>query len=342
MNNDQKNLEALCDSEEFRHFLEQQLKFIDEILSRLGRRVSERPMMASMYFVEHCIVDSDKRPPPDYLEQEWFGRILEITTGWYRDRFGAGLLEIPDSFTGAVVSLFGTAFQVRIPNFPTLPGEKSGTVVVFFAQEVLGHEEPLDWVVPRPKLSGLSHEVAEEVLRHVRTVCNLTRKIDWGLTFALLATGQLRDQAQSILGHFEKGAADICGGRHGAAMWEFHLAVEISLKLFLGQRGVSPIPHTHELPVLVQLASSNGLPPTDPIILTELPTHTDAIKYRYSEIEEPPLHKAIEIYQAALRLVGHVADNLDHDKVLSPRKCVYLQALPWHPSRKSDSTPQIK
>jgi hypothetical protein len=338
-NSGAKDLETYCNSAEFQRFLERQLEFIDENLSKSEQAVHARPILASMLFVENCIIGPDDKPPPGYLEHAWFGRICELTTRWYRKRFGRELLESPKAITAAVVSFFGTVFPVSVPSFPTVPGEETGTSVVFFAKEVLSHEEPLDWIVPRPDLSGLSNEVAEDVRNRVRTICNLTRKIEWGLSFALLGPGQLSDQCASIQGHFEKGVADICAGRRGAAIWDFHLAVEISLKLFLAQRGVSPIPHTHDLADLMQRASENGLPSTCHIKVNVVPSHTDAIKHRYSAIPQPPLHKTIEIYETALQLVGHVADALDHHDI-ALREVVYLKALPWHPSRKQTSKSQ--
>jgi HEPN domain-containing protein len=211
---------------------------------------------------------------------------------------------------------------------------------VYFAKEVLGHEDPFDWIVPRPDLTGLGDAVAADVRQRVRTISNLTRRMNWGLSFASLAPGHLRDQCASIQGHVEKGVADICAGRYGAAVWEFHLAVEISLKLFLAQCGVSPIPHTHDLPGLIQHALDHDLPSIGHIAVNVLPSHNDAIRHRYSEISEPSLHTTMEIYETALRLVGHVGHSLEHHE-LSLREAVYLKALPWHPSRKQVSNPQI-
>jgi HEPN domain-containing protein len=336
MNSEPPDFETYSRSEEFRRFLERQLEFVDKILSKSEEAIHARPMLASMSFVEECIVGPDDKPPPDYLEQEWFGRILAISTRWYSKRYGKDLLKSPDHFTPAVVSVFGTPFRVSVPSLPTAPGKESGTAVVYFAREVLNHEEPLDWVVPRLDLAGHSDQVASEVRQHVRTICNLTRKMEWGLMFAVLERGKPSDQCQSVLGHFEKGVADICAGRHGSAVWEFHLAAEKVLKVFLAQRRISPIPRTHDLADLIQRALENGLPPTKDFKVQLMPNDAEAIQHRYSELPEPSLPRIMEIYETALQLVGHVAGALDHHDI-GQRDVVYLRALPWHPSRKKDS-----
>ncbi|HET6323847.1 MAG TPA: HEPN domain-containing protein [Planctomycetaceae bacterium] len=335
MNEETSSIELYCKSQEFEEFLHEQLEIIDPMLCRSEEPIHGRPMTAAMFFVENCFVSSDGSPLPEYLEEEWFGHILLITTRWYRARFGDELLAFPPKSTLALILLSGTALQVRIPSVPKKPGKKSGILQLFFARDVLDHENPLDWVIPCPDLEGMRLEVANEFRAHLQKICSLTRRIDWGLTWAGFKTDEHSQLCRSVQGHLEKAITDICAGRRGTGIWEIHLAIEKALKVYLLQRTMSDAPHTHDIIQLLELAQASGLGEVDPNALSQLPCADDAIKHRYSEVREPSLHRMVEIYESAIGVVATVADCLEHHPFVLKHESLYIRALPWHPSRKN-------
>jgi hypothetical protein len=134
--------------------------------------------------------------------------------------------------------------------------------------------------------------------------------------------------SMSIWGHFEKGVSDILADKpelSAVACWEFHLAIEKSLKVLIysktGQRKFG-----HCLDDLVVLLKDNGCE-LDSSELMRLPSDKDAIKLRYAEIMRQPT-EAFNYYLIALKFVADVCTKLDHEYGFK-NSSFTLKMAPW-------------
>ena len=243
------------------------------------------------------------------------------------------MLQTPESTINAVVLLFGTPFPLNIPMLPSVPGKEPWIKQLHFARDVLDHENPVEWIVPRPDVCAISDEKRIHVLTQVTEICNLNRRAYWELAFLTAKTDQIQKLHASIDGHLESGASGICNKHFGNAIWDLHLALEKVLKIFLAQHGCSDFPHTLNNFKLIELSCKRGLTPLDGIRFDLMPSSEDAIKHRYGEIEAPSLTEIFEVYKVTLAAIGHVATELDHHE-FGRRDHVYIRALPWAPIRK--------
>lgn len=119
-----------------------------------------------------------------------------------------------------------------------------------------------------------------------------------------------------VIRHFEKGATDILSlstANAAVAIWELHLAVEKSFKIFLYQHNANI--KTHDLTVLSERAAKYGLTVTR-AVLDKLPPWKTSANLRYVE-EEVYIDYAVEIYDAALQLVDEIAAKLRRKIVIN-------------------------
>jgi hypothetical protein len=70
-------------------------------------------------------------------------------------------------------------------------------------------------------------------------------------------------------------------------------------------------------------------------LISSLPTASDAINYRYGELLPPPVELFIEWYMSSLEIIDVCANELPRG-FFGEHATITVQALPWHPSRRSD------
>ncbi|MGD9861410.1 MAG: HEPN domain-containing protein, partial [Marinobacterium sp.] len=136
------------------------------------------------------------------------------------------------------------------------------------------------------------------------------------------------DMAQGIWSHFEKGISDILSfknERASVACWEFHLAIEKSIKVLIYSKSGSG-KHGHNLDDLIKHLSKfeSGI---DSSGLAGLPSDKDAIKLRYAEMIKTPID-AFEYYLIAIRFVGDIVSRLEH-KIGIKNASFTLKMAPW-------------
>ncbi len=318
----------------FLEFVHAQLEILDASLTAANQPVHNRPWFAAMQFVQECMVSIGDEPiGDDYLEQDWFGDVLLATTRWYRSRYGSDLLESPRENILGVVAAFGMPLKLAIPRVSQFDTDKVAVKRLVFADGVLDEEDSMTWTSPRPNLDGLKGGVAQQLRDDVLRTSTSLRQIHRRLLFADITTTEGRELASSIEGHLEKAAADIHSARYSAAIWEVHLCVEKTIKVFLQQRKGS-FPHSHDLAVLVAEAETAGLPSCAHLNLRAMPPHGDAIRHRYAELPAPSFESMMGIYDAALRVTAHVAKDLKPGEFTSSLTDLHIRALPWHPKWK--------
>ncbi len=314
--------------------MEHWLELIDRDLAAQSEPVHGRPLLASMHFVEHAVVSVEGGTLDDYLTQQWFGSIVRQITEWYRERYGVKALEFPETTSPAVIQIHDTPFEVRIPINPTRPGERPGTSVIHFVSHLLDDEDPIMWIESPPNLDSLGDAQIERLRENLVNICTLTRSIHNGLSGATFGRQSNRALASSAPIHLERGVKGILSAKAGErsiSVWEFHLAVEKLLKLYLLQRDVSP-PNTHDLVKLSGLTEKSGMPFIGDK-LKILPSHHDAIRNRYGEISAPRLVDLFEEYHTVLEILSKIVAALERGGLLTDHSKVVIQALPWHPSR---------
>ena len=143
--------------------------------------------------------------------------------------------------------------------------------------------------------------------------------------------------AAAITTHIGNAVSSFCDGREAAkqlAIWDLHLAVEKTLKVFLLHKGVSP-PNIHDLADLeVRAREWSLLTPLEDLV-SALPTGRDAVKYRYGELPVPAVGTFYEWYETALEVIDHLVNQLARG-FFADHASITIQALPWHPSRRKD------
>ncbi len=310
---------------------------IDESLSNAGEPIHSRPMLAAMTFVKYFVLSvGEEIVDSSFLNKSWFGHFVALSTRWYEERYGSPILAQPDQRVEGVVLIAGVPMPLFIPRVPSWPSSHPAMLNISFTSQIMDHENPCDWVTPVVDFSGIQEVDRQRTISGTCTTARLLRKICHGLMLSDLTSEQLRTQAETIESHLENGARFIRNRQFGVAIWEVHLAIEKSLKVFLIQAASATIPKTHNIRELFQMAHSNGLPIASNVDICALPTAAEAIGYRYSEIPEPNVKDVMSIYAAALRLIAHVASNLTRNAHCNQitEKQLFIQALSWHPKWK--------
>lgn len=321
----------------FLEFIRNQIPILDTHLSEGNQPIHNRPMMSAMMFVKECMVSiDDKEIDDDFLVEDWFAEILQVTTSWYRERFGNEMLESPPDEILGVVGAFGTPLSLRIPRISEIETDTPAIKRIVFADGVLAEEDAMKWVSPAPNLSGLEDAIADAVRENVARNVTALRRIYRRTTVADYASQENRSLAESVEGHVAKAAADIQSNNFGQAIWELHLGIEKILKVYLRQaNGKSPF--IHDLPTLIADAEAAGLPSCAHLNLHTLPPEKDAIKHRYADLPAPNFTDMMKIYETAISAIADIAGSLTPGSFAAYGD-LYIKALPWSAKWKRTQT----
>lgn len=320
--------ESRITSGDFKEFFSNYLERVDAELFQQNIDLQTRPVYATHLFTASFI------EPPDgmtenYLEQEWFAEILGLAEEWYVRRYGKARMSYRVPITDGLIVIFQMPFLLAIPLLFSkieVPGE---TTWLHFPNTVLDEEKPLSWIVDPPNFDALSSNNRAVLEKGIVEVATYTRQIHRDLITATLSD-EVRPMARSIESHVSKCVIDICSrddARRSIALWEAHLAVEKTVKVFLHQQG-SRVDKVHSLDSLIETAEHSGLPAIDRKLVVALLDGKTAIKYRYNEISPPSVDQAVSLYGTSLQVISHCSGALNRNLRLNNARFL-LKKPPW-------------
>jgi len=324
------SIEAARLKDKLGEFLALQLPDFDHMLAALQVKLQQRPLKAASMVVEHCIVQVKGDTKEHYFDKPWFGIIYRATERWYEERYGRALRSSQSKVVHGVVSVFNTPFELAVPLTVREEVQPDGAFWVGFPNSVLPGERVLDWIGNPPNLEKLTLSEREAVSVDVVRIAQHLRATCVNLMTADYPDCRSQKLSQSIVLHLEKGAKDIVRDPRGLvsiAIWEFHLAAEKAIKVYLLQKGINP-PRTHNLDDLNCLSGAGTESVASKRLVSKLPAGAMAIRYRYGEAESPDFAGTIEIYLAALELIDHYTRGLTRRFTFNNARFL-LKAPPW-------------
>lgn len=316
-------------------FIEQQLPVFDEILAGDQTPLHERPLVATLFFIQYCIINIkiDNKiiaidMKEDFFEHKWFKIIYKLIKKWYRDRYADAINPIDNDFALGVVLIYDTPFQLKIPL--TIAEEKESDYERWFCfpNSVLENENVLDWFTNKPNFDRIREDDLESLRNEVNYISSSTRAIRINLMASI--EKQLHKIPSSILSHIDKAVQDILSldiGRISTSFWEIHLAIEKAIKLIILQNGYEH-KNMHNLNKLCKIANNIDGIEIDCRMFAKFPSDIEAIKQRYGEGITFTMQQAVKNYSYAIEVIAKLTELLKRKFVFNNARFL-LRFAPW-------------
>ena len=316
-------------SNELKDHIDEHMPHIDEILAEQNIPIHGRFFIAGKLYVETAIQNSSFQSNEELLESEVYREcILPLFNDWYFKKYGDLAKGQGNYVYSGVVLAYGQPVKLKIPATTNEVIEKGKLAKMTFPDHLQESENFEDLIEPNFKLSKMEETSVRKLRSQIERVVSLTRSINLDLNMASHVNQTAPDMAQGIWSHFEKGISDILSlrsERASIACWEFHLAIEKSIKVLIHSKSGNS-KHGHNLDDLISHLSKfeSGI---DSSGLAGLSSDKDAIKLRYAEMIKTPID-AFEYYLIALGFVGDIVSRLEQ-KVLIKNASFILKIAPW-------------
>lgn len=304
---------------------------IDEVLAERGEPLSHRPHRAAMMIVDHCIVDIQGESKEGYLTKPWFGSILAATIDWYSRIYGRAMLTPVGLVHTAAILIRQTPFLLNIPLSRSTAQAADYTFWVTFLANVQPDEDPLEWIADPPNLSEVPEHQRQEVTQRASRTAEDIRQTWNVLLSADHVSERARRHAALVLPHLESTARLIA--KHdplalSSAIWDANFAAEQAIKCYLLQDMATSVPNTHDVKALHNLARWNS-PLPKPLLdsIDLMPSGSDAVRHRYSELGTPSLFAVFDLYAASQTICRHYVQALPR-KFLLENARFKMQAPP--------------
>ena len=316
-------------SNELKDQINEYMPHIDEILVAQNIPIHKRFFIAGKLFVEIAIQNSSFQSNEELLESEIYREcFLPLFNDWYFEKYGDLAKGLGNNVYSGIALAYGQPVKLNIPATTNEVVEEGKLAKMTFPDHLEESEDLEDLIELKFKLSKMKEISVLEFRSQIERVVALTRSINLDLNMASYITQSASDMAQGIWSHFEKGISDILSlksERASIACWEFHLAIEKSIKVLIHLKSGSS-KHGHNLDDLVEHLGQfeSGI---DSSGLAGLPSDKDAIKLRYAEMIKTPID-AFEYYLIALEFVGDIVSRLEH-KIGIKNASFILKMAPW-------------
>jgi len=287
---------------------------IDAVLAERDVPLPHRPHRAAMYIVEHCIVNLPDDIKSGYLTKAWFGSLLASVYDWYTKIYGKAMRARVGSESTAVILIRQTPFLLSIPLSTHTAQASDGTFWITLPADILPEEDPLLWIAEPPSLSELTDDQLEALVQQARSCVQSIRQISNVLMSINHACDRARRHSSLILPYLEAAARQIARQdplSSSSAMWDANFAAEQAMKCYLLQSTSTNVPSTHDVRSLHSLAVW-VTPPSSSLVdaIDSMPSGTNAVKYRYSELPAPSLSMAMRVYAASQTICQHYTLSL--------------------------------
>ena len=307
--------------------LDEFLPIIDEELARTNMPISERPHEAFKLVQKTMLKISDHVA---FMWSDVYGRFLVIISDWYRRRFGDAVAAEKDRFVASIL-VHGTPFVMRVPKYFNTPDDDPSCVWIGFPATVQAEENPLDWILERDVIDGLSEYELIEMQRSATAIANLVRSIGFDVwRLASMENPSIAALATAIRGDLQSSALSLCERDDGSlrsSAWLASQATEKALKVYLERKGHNA-PRTHDLFRLASLVEKRGSRGIDRSKLALVPSGKEAIEIRYEG--HVSLADAFGAYDAALAIVSQLVFDTKPDEKFNLREARFkMKRAPW-------------
>lgn len=301
---------------------------MDDALAKEGMPISERPMAAARFFVDHLVQDVSGGTKENYLLQPWFASIFRPIQDWYKKRYGEAKVHPKRALKGAIKH-HDALYQINVPLTVARP-QADGTCWLTFAKDVLAGEDPATWVTNGPQLDEMKPKQAAAFQEVATATAGSLRAIANDLKTADLDEGPDRNMANSVLQHLSKAASDMCAlddESSTLAVWELQCANEKVMKTYLTQERIS-YPNTHDLRNLNKLAPPKHDWSVVASALTGFPAEKRVMAWRYQEKAAPTVSELWRYYGVSLQVCAIYAARMSRQYVFN-NFAVHLKRPPW-------------
>lgn len=298
----------------FEEVIAELLPPIDESLAERDVPLHQRPHKAAMMIVEHCTLDIKGESKDGYLIKPWFGSLLAATIDWYKRIYDKALSTNRENAHTATILIRNTPFLIRIPLSISTAKEADNTFWIRFLSSVQSDDDPFSWVVDPPSFTELSEDQLGEVAQEICKAAENARVIWSTLLTVDHISEKARRHSRLVLPYLESAAKLIAKYDSialSSAIWEVNFAAEQAIKSHLLQKKSVKIPNTHDIKTLHNLVTWNTSPSQSLIdSIALMPSGENAIRYRYSELENPSVFKVMTLYKASQTICRHYVQIL--------------------------------
>lgn len=248
---------------------------------------------------------------------QWLDDIFRSVRGWYRDRFGAMLVESPsDGPLRGFVIIGETPFRIEVPARRHESGSRPDSIRLSFPDRVFPDESATSWLNPPTILTYLSRRDREAATAAIARVAGRLRFIRNGLLGVRLCDGDLASLIDGIMPRLQRASDLVLDGRASgwqAAHWELQMACELALKVLQKQR-VGRFIETHDLAALYRSIPAPE-PSFDMSLLSRLPGRKEMSDLRYGLGRRRSATESFRCYETALEVVGGSVDVMNRMSV---------------------------
>jgi hypothetical protein len=316
-------------SNELKDHIYEHMSYIDEILAEQNIPIPKRFFRAGQLFVETAIKESRFQSNDELLKsKEYRECILPLFNDWYHEKYGDLAKELGADVYSGIVLAYGQPVKLSIPATTSKVVEEGKLAEMTFPDHLQESEAIDELIQEKFDLSKMEEDSAKALRYQISNVVALTRSINLDVNMATNMSQPAYNMAQGIWSHFEKGISDILTLRSelaSIACWEFHLAIEKSIKVLIQSKSGKSI-HGHNFNDLISSLNEyeSGV---NSSVLSGLPSGKDAIKLRYAEMTKNPID-AFNYYLIALEFVGDMVLRLEH-KIGIKNASVTIKMAPW-------------
>jgi len=310
--------------------IREQMPELDSALAARQLEPIHRPLTAAKIFVEECIVSIEGDTKDDYLDKPWFSTIYQTIYDWYLKRYGDRLHHTAHSVATGIVACLGALFRLEVPLVIRTPADDPQQLWISFPDSVEASEDPLQWIEAPPNIDDLPADKRSNFLSDVSDTASCLRGLHRDFNAAILPSDDHRKMAVTIPAHLSAGASYVAQSRNpgNMAIWDWHMAAEKALKVYLHQRG-SPPPNTHQLVTLYDLAVAASFEGIDRSAVERLPSGKEAVDYRYGQgAHHGPVDLA-QLYKQYLHVCSAVGTRLERNLSVRGDTRFLIRVLPW-------------
>jgi hypothetical protein len=301
---------------------------VDPILAKEEMPLRYRALQSALTYVEDMVQEVRGGTLDAPIGQPWFDAIHYEALRWYHERYGDAMRVDTEGNARGVTLIGGAPIAFSFPLTVARPGSQPLTIRLWFPDNLREDEDPITFIDGDIGLHTFPESAREQLRREIVDTVGQIRQLNRGLRFAeLSSTAQaLVSRVMWSLRHAAESISANSAERLGLAVWELNLATELSIKVFLTQRGVK-FPKIHDVNELYRLAVAAGLPAVEAGKLNQFPTVPTVIKYRYGEEPSPSLTDVISLYRAVLMVTAHCAANCTHGIWIAPDGWIEVRTI---------------
>jgi hypothetical protein len=302
---------------------------IDKALEADGTPIPERFVAASLLYVEYFITGSTFGSKDELIDSDAFREcVLPIFNDWYHEKYRDLAKKKVKKYYLGVAFVYSLPIELRIPSTTSVVVEEGKLSKLMFPDHMQESENITDIIQSNINFETMDSKTASDLKAQIENIVAFSRSINIDVNTASNLKKPANDMAMGIWEHFEKGVIDILSGKSeslAVACWEFHLAIEKSLKVLCHSK-FATTKRSHSFDDFIVPLNDHGCQ-LDTSELLKLPSDKEAIKLRYAELVRRPA-EVYNYYLIALKFVSEVCSQLEHQYGFK-NSSFTLKIAPW-------------